>query len=264
MDDQRVGALARAVRRKLGWRQTDVAERARVSQATVSLFELGRIEELALATSRRICAVLGIRLDLLARWRGGDADRLLDQRHAALAEAAIVRTTRSPGWQARAEVTFSSYGDRGSVDVFAWNEAERAVLIEEIKSEVTAIEATLRPLAVKRRLAAEIAERELGWKPRSVGVVLVLPEGTHVRNRVRAHAATLDSVLPGRFPDLRRWLREPRGPIGAVWFLSLNDLVIANLRPPKRIRRNRRDRLPDDDGLDEKEERMGPQRDRGT
>lgn len=205
----------------------------------VSLFERGRLEELALRTTRRIAAALDIRLDLVARWRGGDGDRLLDEKHAAIAEAAVVGTCRYPGWQARAEVTFSSYGDRGSIDVLAWNEVERAVLIEEIKSDMVAIEGTLRPLAVKRRLAAEIVERELGWRPRSIGVVLVLPEASHVRARVAAHAATFDSVLPERLPALRRWLREPRGPIGAIWFLSLSDVVTAKLRPPKRIRQRR-------------------------
>jgi hypothetical protein len=205
----------------------------------VSQFERGRIEEVSLAVSRRICASLDIRLELTPRWRGGDLDRLLDERHSAMVEAAVVATTRWPGWQARGEVTFSSYGDRGSIDVLAWNAAARAVLIEEIKSDLTTIEGTLRPLAVKRRLAAEIAERELGWRPRCVGVVLVLPEASHIRGRVLARRATFDSVLPARLPDLRAWAREPTGPIGAIWFLSLSDVAAAKLRPPKRIRRRR-------------------------
>ena len=129
----------------------------------------------------------------------------------------------------------------------AWNETERAVLIEEIKSDLVAIEGTMRPLAVKRRVVPEIAERELGWRPVSVGVVLVLPEGSHVRARVTAHRATFDSDLPDRLPALRQWLREPRRPIGAIWFLSLSDVVNARLRPPKRIRRTQRTVLPGND-----------------
>ena len=242
MDDQRIGALAREIRRRVGWRQRDVAERAGVSQTLVSLFERGHLGHLSVHAVRAICAVLEIRVDFVPRWRGGDGERLLDERHAAMAERALTATVACPGWRARGEVTFSSYGDRGSIDVFAWNEAERAVLIEEIKSDLVTIEGTIRPLAVKRRLAAETAERELGWRPRSVGIVLVLPEGSHVRARVARHAATFDSVLPGRLPELRRWLREPRGPLGAIWFLSLSDVVAAKLRPPKRIRQRRASR----------------------
>jgi HTH-type transcriptional regulator / antitoxin HipB len=242
MDDQRIGALARAVRRKLGWRQADVAARAGVSQTMVSMFERGRLEDVSLRTSRRIASALDVRLDLVPRWRGGDVDRLLDERHAAMVEAAIAALSRYPGWQARAEVTFSSYGDRGSIDVFAWNEAERAVLLAEIKSDLVAIEGTLRPLAVKRRLAPDVAERELGWRPTSVGVVLVLPEASHHRERVASHRTTFASVLPERLPALRRWLREPRGTIGAIWFLSLSDVLTAKLRPARRIRRRCRAR----------------------
>ena len=156
-----------------------------------------------------------MRLELLARWRGSDADRLIDERHAALVEAVITTDARY-GWPARAEVTFSIYGDRGSIDVFAWNEAERAVLIQEVKSDLVAVEGTVRPLAMKRRLAADIAFRELGWRPRSIGTVLVLPEGSHLRNRVARHAATFDSMLPHRWPQLRDWLRTPAGPMGAI------------------------------------------------
>jgi hypothetical protein len=161
------------------------------------------------------------------------------------------------GWQVRAEVTFSSFGDRGSIDVFGWNEAERAVLICEIKSEATAVEGTARPLDVKRRLAAEICERELGWRPRVVGVVLVLPENAQTRRRVATHAATFASILPDRFPDVRAWLRMPARALRAIWFLSLSDQVAATLAPPTRIRHNRADRPSLSGGDDERGAMIG-------
>jgi transcriptional regulator with XRE-family HTH domain len=78
VDDQRIGLIARAIRRKLGWRQVDVADRSGVAQSMVSLFERGHLEELSVRTIRRICAALDIRLDLVPRWRGVQVDRLLD------------------------------------------------------------------------------------------------------------------------------------------------------------------------------------------
>ncbi|HVH18470.1 MAG TPA: helix-hairpin-helix domain-containing protein, partial [Myxococcota bacterium] len=49
-----------------------------------------------------------------------DGDRLLDERHAAMVEA-VMRRLVALGWKVRAEVTFSSFGERGSIDVFGWN-----------------------------------------------------------------------------------------------------------------------------------------------
>lgn len=251
VDDQKVGAVVRAVRRKLGWRQTDVALKARVAQSAVSLLERGHLEHLSVRTIRRICAALDIRLDLVPRWRGVDLDRLLDERHAAMAEAAV-RLLEREAWPSRVEVTFSSYGERGSIDVFAWREDRRAVLITEIKAELPAVEGTTRPLDVKRRLAAEIAQRELGWKPQSVGVVLVLPENSQTRRRIRAHAATFDSVLPGRYRDLRRWLDDPVGSFGGIWFLSPSGVGTAKLNSGKRVRRPKADRPSDSAGSNER------------
>jgi hypothetical protein len=42
----------------------------------VSLIERGHLDTLSLRTMRRVAAVLDVRLDLVARWRGGELDRL--------------------------------------------------------------------------------------------------------------------------------------------------------------------------------------------
>ena len=86
MTDHRVGAAFRAVRRKLGWRQIDVADRARLSRATISRIERNHVETLSLESLRKVGRVLEIRVDLVARWRGGDLDRMLNAGHAAMHE----------------------------------------------------------------------------------------------------------------------------------------------------------------------------------
>ena len=95
MDDQRFGTVVRAVRQRRGWRQQDLAEKAGVSQATVSRIERGHCESLSLDTVRRVAGALDIRVDLVARWRSGDLDRLANARHSALhqAVAATFRTS---------------------------------------------------------------------------------------------------------------------------------------------------------------------------
>jgi hypothetical protein len=109
----------------------------------------------------------------------------------------------------------------------------RAVLVEEIKSEVASLEETIRKLDEKVRLVRErIAEREFGWRPEFVGRVLVLPDSTSSRRRV----LTLDPVLRVAFPDrgsaARTWLRAPSGDISAILFQP--DIVTGDRSPDLR------------------------------
>jgi transcriptional regulator with XRE-family HTH domain len=87
--EDRLGALIRAVRRRRGMRQEDLARLAGVSHSTVSLVEREHWQKLSLATVRAIAAALDIRVDVMGRWRGGDADRLLNRRHSLLAESVV-------------------------------------------------------------------------------------------------------------------------------------------------------------------------------
>ena len=102
MEDIRVGSAVRAVRLRRGWRQSDVAALAGVSQTTVSLVERGHLESLTLATVRAVARALGIWLQLEPRWRGADLPRLLDERHAALV-GLVVADLRRRGWEVRVE-----------------------------------------------------------------------------------------------------------------------------------------------------------------
>jgi hypothetical protein len=59
----------------------------------------------------------------------------LDERHAALLPLVIKRLT-ALGWLCVPEHTFNEWGERGSVDVFAWHASRRAVLCLEIKTRL--------------------------------------------------------------------------------------------------------------------------------
>src|ERR1700730_18127733 len=122
------------MRRRLGWLQIDLARKCGCSQTAISRLERGFLATLSIATVRRIFAALGAGFDGLVTWRGGEFDRLLDGRHAELVEV-TARTYRSRGWTVLPEVTFSRYGERGSIDLLAVNESLRAVAINEMKTE---------------------------------------------------------------------------------------------------------------------------------
>ena len=126
------------------------------------------------------------------------------------------------------------YGERGSIDILAWHVASRTLLVIELKSELTSIEETLRRHDVKVRLAGGIALERFGWNPASVGRLLVLPDDRTARRRVEQHRGLLRGVYPAGNVAIRRWLRNPAGPLGGVLFMS----GIAQARPKRRIRRS--------------------------
>ena len=171
-------------------------------------------------------------------WRGGLLDRILDERHAALVER-VTALLRASGWEVRVEVSFSHFGERGSFDVLAWHAATRSLVAIEVKSELTAIEATLRAFDIKRRLAGVIARERFGWDPASVSCLLVLPEDSTVRRRIAEHAGTFASAFPTPGSKVRGWLRRPVGSINAVWLSSASQVVTRKRRPltPHRVRR---------------------------
>ena len=109
MSDVRLGTRFRAVRRRLGLRQVDVAKAARVSVTAVSLIERGQIGAISLARTRRVAEVLEIRLDVNATWRGGELERLVNSRHAALHDVALALFETLTGWEVAPEVSFAVF-----------------------------------------------------------------------------------------------------------------------------------------------------------
>ncbi|MGH2386204.1 MAG: hypothetical protein ACRDGB_14305, partial [Candidatus Limnocylindria bacterium] len=142
------------------------------------------------------------------RWRGGELDRLLDAGHAAL-QALCKGQLDAAGWIVRVEVTFSRFGERGSIDLLAFHPATRTLLVVEIKTVIADVQGLLRPIDAKVRLAMGIAH-DLGWEPRAVVPALVVSDDSTARPRVAAHAA-LFSRFEQRGWAARRWLRAPNG-----------------------------------------------------
>lgn len=159
-----------------------------------------------------------MRVEIIPRWRGGELDRLLNVRHATLATA-VAAYLRALGWEVAPEVSFSIYGERGSIDILAWHAASRTLLVVEVKTELVDIHDTLGVLDRKTRLARAVA-RERGWRPTSVGTWLALAEGSTNRHRVERFGSLLRPALPAGGAAMRSWLRAPAGRIAALTFFS--------------------------------------------
>ncbi len=206
------------MRTKRGWRQADLASTSGVSQSVVSRVEAGELGGVPLRTLRRIVAALGIRLTVEARWQGAELDRLLGSRHSAMHDRVARLFASLPEWTAVPEVTFSIYGERGAIDVLAWHEPTRTLLVIELKTEIVDVQETVGTLDRKVRLAAPIGAQR-GWAAAVVSSWLLVAEGRTSRRRVGAHRAMLRAALPADGRSVAGWLAHPRGRIAALSFV---------------------------------------------
>ena len=241
MDDARIGRALRVLRQRRGLRQSEIAAAAGVAQSTISEIESGRLGSVPVGTVRRVFAAVDAGFEGTVLWRGAGLDRLLDARHAVLVGASVERLGRL-GWEAHVETSYSIYGERGSIDVLGGLARVRAVLVEEVKSELANLEETIRKLDEKVRLVRkEIALDRFGWQPAIVGRLLVLPDSTAARQRVAALDAVLRIAFPDRGASVRQWLREPAGALSGVLFqrnIAPSDLK-SDLRGVQRVRGHR-------------------------
>ena len=191
-----------------------------MSRSLVSLIERGRIEEVTIRRLRRIARELDAELALQLRWRGGDLDRLMDEGHATLV-GRVAAVLSKHGWQVRLEVSYSVYGERGSIDILAWHAAARIVLVVEVKTELVAVEETLRRHDQKARLAARIAREQFGWAVDATARLLVLPSLSTARRRVERQAAVMDVAYRMRGAELRRWIASPTAAAAGLMFLDI-------------------------------------------
>ena len=239
MDHLRIGRSLRALRQRRGLTQAQLAEAAGVSQSLVSLIERGHLETVALRTIQRVFAVLDTRLDVQVSWRGGGLDRLLDEAHLAL----VMRRAdqlRASGWTVAVEATYAVFGERGSIDVLGARFPARAVVVEEVKTDLTSMEELGRKTDEKVRLVkARLCRDQFGFEPLAVGRILVLPDTDAARRQVARLAPVLDVMFPARTREVRAWLRRPSGDLAGILFVAINNRrgATGDQRGRKRVRR---------------------------
>lgn len=198
-------------------------------QTTISRAERGQLEHLSHGLLKRIFAALGARFEGEVRWRGGEIDRLIDARHATLVEQ-VSGLIAGWGWFALPEVTFSVYGERGSIDLLAAHAGSRTVVVFEMKTDMYSIEETVRRHDVKVRHVAAIAVERFGWRPERIARILVIAESTPARAAIARHQATFAAVYPLRGKQVREWLQRPVGVGDGVWLLRLKHAEIGKRR----------------------------------
>ena len=200
-------------------RQADLADLAGVSRSVVSRIECGHLNEVPVGTIRAVAVVLDIRVEVDARARTLDLDRVVNGRHTAMGVYAIEWLSGFRGWAIKPEVSYSEYGERGAIDLLCWHEERRALLVVELKTELLDFGDLLAKLDAKRRLAPRVAQR-LGWTATSVSVALLVADSTTNRRHAAAHGALLGAALPNDGRALVAWLRQPVDAIHALRFVA--------------------------------------------
>ena len=218
MDQLRLGRQFRALRIRLRRRQSDVASDAGISRSLVASIDRGELDGVTVRSLIRATAALGADVDLRLRWRGEQLDRLIDEAHARLVDVFVARLRRV-GWHVDVEVSFSIWGERGSIDMLAFEPTSGCLLVVEVKSVVPDSQATLHGLDRKARLARQIVS-ERPWEIRSVSRLLVVAASATSRRRVARLAQTWDAALPARGSAVRSWLAAPSGSISGLLFVA--------------------------------------------
>ena len=205
-----------------------------MSQQRISDIERGHADRVAASVLRRIFAAVDAEAVTTIRWRAGELDRLLDEGHADIV-GRVAELLKRRGWHVLTEVTFSEWGERGSIDILAWHPGSRTVLVIEIKTEIASAEELLRRHDVKTRLAPKLAVDRFGTRPAAIGRLLVVADSSTNRRRVDRIEPLLRSAYPMRGRAVRQWLAKPTGALAGVIFVGGRD--DRQVRSRSRVRR---------------------------
>jgi hypothetical protein len=146
----------------------------------VSRIERGHLRPLSVDAILRVAEALEIRIDWSPRWRGGDLDRMLNAGHAAMHNS-VARLFRRLPWLMAPEVTFSIYGERGTIDILAFHPPTGALVVIELKTELVDVQDLIGSVDRYRRLAAKSPGTAVGSPGRSAaGLCFATPRRTVV------------------------------------------------------------------------------------
>jgi transcriptional regulator with XRE-family HTH domain len=234
MDRFRFGRSVRELRRRRRWRQSDLGDLVGVSRSVIGRIERGALANVPFGRLVAVADALDGRLDLEFRWRGEALDRLVDERHAAIVDE-LVGLFRSARWDVAVEVTFSIFGERGSIDVFAWHPIRHVVAVNEVKASIGEAGNMVLGVDRKSRLAPQIAKAR-GWSCNGVARFLVVADGSTARDQIARHADTFRTAFPAGGRECLAFIKDPIGepPSGILFLAPRNARRVSRAGQPKR------------------------------
>lgn len=216
-----IGRLLRISRIRKSWRQVDVGVRAKLSASAVGRHENGSIG--SLDALERHAAVFRLRLDLRLVGLAGELVRLADEEHAAIIQVLAAWFQRR-GFIIEPEASFSEWGERGRIDLLAYDPRTGVLVIVEVKTLLLDLQDLFGRLNVKARLASTIGQRR-GWTVSRSVVVLAVASNARNRAVVRQHptlfaafhrGALSRAVARGGVDQFLHWV-APSAAAGGAW-----------------------------------------------
>ena len=205
-------------------RGIQLARRAETSQTMISRLESGHATGLEIAVVERVLTALGMRARLVIDGRHlEDRDRQRDGVHARLTGYVARRLDRA-GWLIAAEVPIGDGPPRGWIDLLAYRPTDRALLVEETKTDLPDMGGLQRSVAFYQREASGAARR-LGWQPTRMGVLVVLLDSAAVAGRLADNRELVTRSFPARIGDMVTWLATSGGPAPHGWGIGTFDPV---------------------------------------
>lgn len=183
-----MGRILRMLRIRKDWRQEDVAAKAGLSQSAIGRQERGWTG--ALTALERHAAVFDLRVEVRLVGRGGDLARLADEEHAAIIES-LAAWFQDHGYVTEPEASFSEWGERGRIDLLAFDRRTGTLVIVEVKTQLVDLQDLFGALNIRMRLSHAMAARR-GWRIQRAAIILAVADTAANRAIVRAHRTLFD------------------------------------------------------------------------
>jgi transcriptional regulator with XRE-family HTH domain len=217
-----LGAHIRETRQLIGWTQRELACRARTSQSTVSRIEAGGAGVVDLETIGRLLVALGLRPSIELDLRHlGDRRRQADAVHAVV-NGFGARMLERWSWLTASEVRLGDGVPIGWVDLMAFRPADRALVVDETKTEIHDVGGMQRSIALYQR-EAWAAAAAMGWTPSRVEVLVLALDSAAVARQLAASRDLVTRAFPGDVERLSAWLQHPDAPPPNGWTLATCD-----------------------------------------
>ncbi len=224
-EDATVGSVATIIknaRELTGWSQRELAGRAGTSQSAICRLESGSASAVEMLVLGKVLDALGLDAQLVVEGRHlFDRVRQKDGVHAKVTGFVGRRLTRWD-WLTAGEALIGIDRPRGWIDLLAFRWADRALLVEETKTEIPDMGQLQRSLAFYEREAMAVA-RGFGWEPRSVNVLLVTLDSAAIARRLADNRDLVRLAFPAPVSDVLRWLEHPTAARPREWAIGTCD-----------------------------------------
>jgi transcriptional regulator with XRE-family HTH domain len=194
------GVACRDARVALDQSQQDLADGLGIHRGHLANIEAGRTN-ISVDLMDRIATRLGQRLELIVHPPRFIGARPVHDTVHAWCSGFVARRLSGAGCLVAREVDVSAVGNRGWIDILAFDPRTGTLIIVEIKTRLDDLGRAERQLGWYERNAIEAALR-LGWRPRRVTAWMIVLASDEVERTLMTTRDAIGQAFPGRAPEM--------------------------------------------------------------